>query len=621
MNLYGQTAIHMDKTQKNEWSTGTIIDGKWVLIESIGVGGMGEVYRAHQLNLKRDVAIKLISDQFLHEMEENPEEAATAVGRFQREVQVMAQVRHTNVLQIFDYGTLKSGCGNHAIPVEYIAMEYIPGNTLRFTMSEEGMEDEEKMLVDWLTRYFIPVLNGVEAIHAHDIVHRDLKPENVLMDGEIPKIADFGLARSIKMRAVSNSWDVKGTWPYMAPEQFADFRKAGFAADIYALGKILFEAVAGKMDPKQLPFKTVALEDPRTPLLKSLDAIIRKATDEDSRQRHQSVADLRREIQGALESPAANDKRPLPSVRAPIYVRWLWAGIVLAIVLVGGMALYHLLGGRAEQAAVFTPPLKSESPLLKESPPSEPSPSTVSADGRTMSLVQGTDAGDGFYSDPSLVTYHHYVEFLNEVADGLTVEQGIVKKAASGIVRKKEAILIFIGDGTAPEDQIIHQNGRFRLRNAEWAAKPVVRVTWLGARAYAQYYGKRLPTYAEWKLLHEQLDESAGPSHAPPDPSSSAFDSHAEMMKQFSGDNSGAHPNGRQVTKEWLNMETDAGSSSRVVQWPASGESQPPLLRYAWEGFSDVGFRTVMGLDGPKREIGTATSRWFRWPDPGFGEA
>lgn len=98
MNLFKQASINMDSNQTSGWSTGTVIDGKWVLIERIGKGGMGDVYRAHQLNLKRDVAIKLISDQFLQDMEDNPEEAATAIGRFQREVQAMAQVRHPNVL-------------------------------------------------------------------------------------------------------------------------------------------------------------------------------------------------------------------------------------------------------------------------------------------------------------------------------------------------------------------------------------------------------------------------------------------------------------------------------------------------------------------------------------------
>lgn len=197
----------MDTNQENSWSTGTIIDGKWVLIECIGKGGMGEVYRAHQLNLKREVAIKLISNQFLQSLEDNPDEVATAVGRFKREVQAMAQVRHPNVLQIFDYGTTTVHHRQPPANVEYIFMEYIPGNTLRFTMSEEGLDGEDELLADWLKRYFIPVLNGVEAIHAGGIVHRDLKPENVLMDDETPKIADFGLARSIKIRGPQRSPD------------------------------------------------------------------------------------------------------------------------------------------------------------------------------------------------------------------------------------------------------------------------------------------------------------------------------------------------------------------------------------------------------------------------------
>jgi eukaryotic-like serine/threonine-protein kinase len=158
------------------------------------------------------------------------------------------------------------------------------------------------MLADWLRRYFIPALNGVEAIHSHGIVHRDLKPQNVLMDDDTPQIADFGLARSDKMRAVANSWDVKGTWLHMAPEQFADFRRAGFAADIYVLGKILFEAVAGKMDSKQVPSKSAALEDPQTPLLKALDPMVRRATDKNQRQRYQKVAELRLDHETALDA-------------------------------------------------------------------------------------------------------------------------------------------------------------------------------------------------------------------------------------------------------------------------------------------------------------------------------
>ncbi len=268
----------MNMPEKKLLDTGSVIDDKWILIEPIGKGGMGEVYRAHQLNLNRDVAIKVICSSMLQDVEPDSVEADAALQRFKREVQTMAQVRHPYILQIFDYGTTSATREGRTATFDYIAMEYVPGNTFRFTMSEQGFDTETKLLVDWLRRYFMPVLEGVEAIHANGIVHRDLKPENILMDGDTPKIADFGLARSIQICAVSNSWDVKGTWAYMAPEQFEDFRKAGPEADIYSLGKILFEAVSGKMDPKTVPFKAAALQSTETPLLKQLGGIIRKAT-------------------------------------------------------------------------------------------------------------------------------------------------------------------------------------------------------------------------------------------------------------------------------------------------------------------------------------------------------
>lgn len=585
----------MDTNQVYSWSTGTIIDGKWVLIESIGKGGMGEVYRAHQLNLKRDVAIKLISDQFLKDQEDNPEEMAAAIGRFQREVQAMAQVRHPNVLQIFDYGSISGPHSHQSKSVEYISMEYIPGNTLRFTMSEEGMDDEEGMLTDWLRRYFIPVLKGVEAIHAHGIVHRDLKPENVLMDDETPKIADFGLARSIKMRAVSKSWDVKGTWPYMAPEQFADFRKAGYHADIYALGKILYEAVAGKMDPKQLPFRSVALDDPQTPLLKALDAIIRKATDEKIGQRHQSVAELRLAVEEAVDTHVEKATKASITVPVPFYVRWIWAGVVLAILSVAGMALYHVADKFDGKPAVLAPQEMQTEPQPVDTPQTlKPPTSRVAPDARTMILVQGNASLPAFYSDPSLVTFHHYVEFLNEIADEVSVEQDLVKI--------EDAILIYIGDGAAASDQIVYQNGRFRLGNAAWAARPVVRVTWLGAQAYANYYGKRLPSFEQWEQLYQQHADAFEPPLSPHNLTGGDLNTHMEMMMGQNGDIGGQLAEGEIVAKEWLNATPQTSeSNSRIVKWPSNDDLQPPFLRHPWEGFSDVGFRTVMDAASPVR--------------------
>ena len=163
----------MSNPSKNIFETGYVLNDKWVIIEFIGKGAMGEVYRAHQLNLKRDVAIKVISQEMLQSFEDDPEEIEISIQRFRREVQAMAQVRHPNVLQIFDYGSAVIEKYGKDVPVEYIAMEYIPGATLRFTMSEEGLYPEHNLIGTWLVDYFLPLLDGVKAIHAKDILCGD----------------------------------------------------------------------------------------------------------------------------------------------------------------------------------------------------------------------------------------------------------------------------------------------------------------------------------------------------------------------------------------------------------------------------------------------------------------
>lgn len=174
-----------------------------------------------------------------------------------------------------------------------------------------------------------------------------MKPENVLMDGEIPKIADFGLARSVRMRAISNSWDVKGTMNYMAPEQFMDFRKVGLLADIYTLGKILFEAVEGKIDPKTIPLKSVKLKETTHPLLEKIDAIVQKATHEDPVKRYQSVEELKLAIKEFLDNfkyltDNQADAKVAPQ-RANIHV-WTRVGVGFVFIALIAMTLWHLLG-------------------------------------------------------------------------------------------------------------------------------------------------------------------------------------------------------------------------------------------------------------------------------------
>jgi serine/threonine-protein kinase len=600
------------------FKTGSIIDEKWVLIKRIGKGGMGEVYRAHQLNLNRDVAIKIISEDLLESFEDNPEEKAAVLERLHREVQTMAQVRHTNILQIYDFGAVKARKGNKVVPAQYIVMEYVPGNTLRFTMSEEGFADEPDLLRDWLTTYFFPVLDGAAAIHQSGIVHRDMKPENVLMDGEIPKIADFGLARSVRMRAISNSWDVKGTMNYMAPEQFMDFRKVGPQADIYALGKILFEAVEGKIESKTIPLKAVELTDTTHPFLKKIDAIVRRATSEDLTQRFQTIRELRLAIEDVLsESPAAPSDAERIREHTKIHA-WTRIGIVAALVGLLAISVWHVLGnpGMFRQS--------DENPLDETTPSAEiqlqsdvgtlKSPIRAQ-DGRTMVLVRpsadlqlnGAATEAPFYLDRNKVTYHHFLEFLNEVKDRLSVSEGVV--------RRGDEIWLYLGSGVEPYEQIFFKDGRFLLRDAAYAPKPVVRVTFYGAQAYARHYGKRLPTLGEWRTaaawLKEKMREHAPfPETRTTDPNQ---DLHMRMMVQRESETSATsmHSENKDEPtadsplgdfginlKEWVDDTNNSGiaSDARVIDWRLAVTDAPPIDRSPWEGFEDVGFRTLLPL-------------------------
>ena len=135
---FGKPAVRAMDTQDVTFPTGTVLNGKWVILELLGKGGMGEVYHAHQLNLKRDVAIKVISQHFLKELQDNEYEAESCLERFRREVQVMAQVRHPNVVQIFDYGSAPVKKNRDEIQVEYIVLEYIPGATCEPPRPKKG---------------------------------------------------------------------------------------------------------------------------------------------------------------------------------------------------------------------------------------------------------------------------------------------------------------------------------------------------------------------------------------------------------------------------------------------------------------------------------------------------
>ena len=615
---------------ENLLPVGTLLEDKWAIMELLGRGAFGEVYRAHQLNLKRDVAIKILSPEMLALFEENAEEIENTLHRFQREVQSMAQVRHPNILQIIDHGAISLEKDDESIEVEYIVMEYIPGATLRFSMSDEGFDDETDLIVPWLKDYFLPMLKGVEAIHAAGIVHRDLKPENVLLDGKIPKIADFGLARSQVIRPITGSMDMKGTMMYMAPEQFMDFRKADHKADIYSLGKILFEALSGKIEKETLPFKQVALAEEETPFLKSLDQVIRHATHEDIQKRFQSITELQSAVAAALaihEKEDATPAKPTPGKQSLFqYSKWVWTGIILALAAVFGMSIWHLVGEPGKSAVPIELTQKSQTDSQttavvdstdQKSDLQPPPEVLLGMDGIQMQLVPGgpvtfdkaslknqkkTIDIKPFYLDAVKVTNYHFVEFLNAVSDTLTIENKVVKQ--------KDRIWLYLGQENEPSTQIIFQHNRFHIQDPEKASLPVIRVTGYGALAYARHYGKRLPTDAERRYAARQKpsEKPAGSEiekkteeHYPMTAETGSSGHHGmEMGTSTEGHGSNGEKS-LDSKKQGENMKEWVVSSTNQQKIFALGPFRPlgspeTVSRHLWEAFDDVGFRCAKSV-------------------------
>ncbi|MBW2096356.1 MAG: protein kinase [Deltaproteobacteria bacterium] len=529
----------MKKAPENSLQIGTILNDKWVILEFVGKGGMGEVYRAHQLNLKRDVAIKVISREWLESLDNDEEELLSGLQRFRNEMQTMAQVPHSNILSIFDYGSFSAQGSRREVPLEYIAMEYLPGGTLRSTMSDEGFYPEERLVREWLRDYFLPVLDGLEALHDAGIVHRDIKPENILLDRNTPKIADFGLAHSHTLQPLTQSVDMKGTPAYMPPEQFMDFRRTDERVDIYALGKILHEAVDGRVRANTIPFKQARLKNTNSLFFEKLNGVIQNATAEEKQSRTGSVKELRNALMEVLGSAMNEESGRVASGSQVLTIfpevfsahrKWFY-GISIATVAAIIIGLVWFLG-IPEKPLQVSSHLKSLSPGTAKIDPSiaanpaatqQPSPVSMprtltGEDGASLHLVPGgtlnitPNSGYGdeksvtvepFYMDETLVTNHQYVDFLNQVISEIGVEENVVKS--------KGKIWLFLGAALEGYEPITYRGGRFHINKPAYASNPVVRVTAYGAFAYARFYGRRLPTAVEWAfalLKGEKLKNS-----------------------------------------------------------------------------------------------------------------
>jgi serine/threonine protein kinase len=291
----------LTKFQAEEVSKGrgkSLVLGNYVLMEKIGAGGMGQVFKARHRRMNRLVAIKLLPAA----MTKN----AAAIARFEREVQAAAKLRHPNIVAADD--------ADQANGVHFLVMELVDGSDLSALVKKNG-----PFPVDLAIDYIRQAAKGLEFAHAEGVVHRDIKPANLLLDKKgTVKILDMGLARlsldgdDAPQAELTSTGTIMGTVDYMAPEQALDTRTADARADIYALGCSLFYLLTGKAayDGDTLMKKLLAHREQPIPALRSvraelpeqLEAVFQKMVAKKLGDRYQTMT----EVISALERCGSN---------------------------------------------------------------------------------------------------------------------------------------------------------------------------------------------------------------------------------------------------------------------------------------------------------------------------
>ncbi len=210
------------------FSPGSFFADRFRLGEPLGTGGMGAVFRAEDLMDQRPVAIKILLKGAQDEQ---------ARQRFERESQILASIDHPGIVSI-----LRHGYATHR-RIPWLAMELLEGETLRHLIQRSGPMDPSRV-----ASILSSAADALEAAHAQGVIHRDLKPDNIFLpeSGPSVKLLDFGLSLSLSAKKLTATGTVIGTPRYMAPEQIASAHKSGAAADIYALGVVIYECLTGE---------------------------------------------------------------------------------------------------------------------------------------------------------------------------------------------------------------------------------------------------------------------------------------------------------------------------------------------------------------------------------------
>ncbi len=360
---------------------GTVLGDRYEIIQLLGEGGMGAVYKAHDRELGRTVALKTIRAEFAG--------SADMLQRFKQEIILAREITHPNVVRIYDIGD--------AAGLKFITMEFVDGEDLHTALQERGRFSPPEA-ADTIRQ----VCAALVAAHQQGVIHRDLKPQNVMRDrqGRVV-VLDFGLARTLGTDSMTQSGALVGTMAYMSPEQ-ALGEKLDARSDLFALGLIFFELLTGRVPYKadsvlgsllkrsQAPAEVASDIDPRVPI--ALSRIVARCLERDRNARYASAEELLRDLetwQSPAAAPAAVPRRiPVQFLRPRKWISLAVAAFMLVLAGVGIRFRHELLAtppGRQEAT-----PALSVAFLPLRNASGDPSMDWL---GSSVAEILGTDIG------------------------------------------------------------------------------------------------------------------------------------------------------------------------------------------------------------------------------------